>query len=113
MTCGRNAARSIRVSEHGLCMNTTPLVLRRDVFSTEQIPIGSDCPPDGTEFVGHGSQSLQHGMTTKSICDVSLTLNMKKRVSACLGQTVGNVSTAAVMQYDLTPEHMTEHQWRT
>mgnify|MGYP006250504943 FL=1 len=113
MTCGRNAAKSIRVRESSLCMNTTLLTLRRDVFSTEQIPIGSDSPPDDTEFVASDGLLLQNGMTSKSICDVSLTLNTKNRDPACQGQTPQKVSTASVMQYDLIPERMTEHQWRT
>ena len=91
-------------------MNTPLSTNQRDVFSTEQIPVG-------TVFTshkdGHGSHLLQYGMTTKSICDVSLTLNTKKRVSAAVTQVIRNERDTLFTRCVTNSEAMTEHQWRT
>ena len=91
-------------------MNAQLSTNHRDVFSTKQIPIGIG---SSSHNDGHGSHLLQYGMTTKSICDVSLTLNTKKRVSAALTQVVGSERDTLFTQYLTTSGPVTEHQWRT
>ena len=91
-------------------MNTLLSTNHRDVFSTEQIPVGTVFTSHND---GHGSNLLQRGMTTKSICDVSLTLNTKKRVSAADTQVIRSERDTQFTQSVTTSKAMTEHQWRT
>ena len=93
-----------------LCMDTRLSTNHRDVFSTKQIPIGTN---SSSHLDGNGSHLLQYGMTSKSICDVSLTLNTKNRVSAATTQVIRNERDALSMQYLMNSEPVTEHQWRT